>query len=154
MAYNEHPDDQPPEQEFVIADEDAAVADMGEVGLDNPVSVGAAFLTAVTHKRGPIVGFLLDVIVTPESRHAWGDFAEVAEDLRGCGMTSRANPAVSDEDVVYVKYVSDPGVTLRATTDVVMNVRAVATLVRRPGLGGWRVHAVGDYLRPEEVPRD
>lgn len=32
--------------------------------------------------------------------------------------------------------------------------RAVATLVHRPSLGGWRVHALGDYLPPESVPHD
>ena len=30
----------------------------------------------------------------------------------------------------------------------------IATLVRRPRLGGWRVHALGDYVRPGQVPHD
>lgn len=47
---------------------------------ENPVAVGAAFLSAVTEPAGPDVALLRE-LVTPESREMWGDFSEVGEGL-------------------------------------------------------------------------
>jgi hypothetical protein len=97
---------------------------------------------------------LLRYLVTPESLPDWGDFSEAATLLAGCGMTSRASASMDDPDVVYIKYVTDSGQSFQVQREIMIMARAVGTLVHRPKLGGWRVHAVGDYVRPEQVPHD
>ncbi len=124
---------------------------MGEMTPDNPVAVGVVFLNALTDLNGPDVRRLRD-LVTPESLSAWGDFDEAAEMLSGCGMTTRADRADLDQAVAYVKYVSDKGANYVAQSEMVIMARAIGTLVHRPELGGWRVHALGDYVSPEKVP--
>lgn len=138
---------------LVQVDDDEALRDAGPASEDNPVAVGAAFLSAVTEADGPHLNFLRG-LVTPESRDAWGDFSEVAEGLSGCGITSRVESVPDDPDVVYVKYVTDPGVALVTLEETAILVRALGTLVRRPSCGGWRVHGVGERLEPHRVPRD
>lgn len=122
-------------------------------GRQNAITVAAAFLTAVCDPAGPDVE-TLQHLVTPESLPLWGDFQEVAEYLAGCGMTSRANMAVGSDTVAYAKYVTEPAESYQVQGDQVMMARAVASMVWRSALGGWRIHAVGDYLRPEQLPHD
>ncbi len=69
-------------------------------------------------------------------------------------MTSRVEEVPDEPDVVYVKYVTDPGVSLVAVEETPILVRALGTLVRRPSAGGWRVHGVGQRLEPRQVPQD
>jgi hypothetical protein len=57
-------------------------------------------------------------------------------------MGAEAVPAADDPDVAYLTFQPETG-------DPV-----VATLVRRRRLGGWRIHALGDQVRPEHVPHD
>jgi hypothetical protein len=147
------PDDLPPPPPEPLSEVDALVA-AGLPGPDNPVTVGAVFWTAITEPDGPNVD-VLSVIVTPESWTWWGGFSRAAELLPGYGMAHRADPSVDDPDVVYVRYLRDTGETHRAPSDAVLvGDIVIATLVRRPRLGGWRVHALGDYVRPEHVPHD
>lgn len=62
------------------------------------------------------------------------------------------------EEVAYVKLPPDPGDSVRATGEILLEGAVIVTLRRRPelpdalGLGGGRVHAVGDYVRPEDLP--
>lgn len=151
MSDADRPPDDHPTRLVPAESEAAAVGDMGPPGPRNPVSVAARFLNAVTHEEGPRLSQLRR-LVTPESRDSWSDFREPAERLRGCGMTSRAQPSVGDPDVVYVKFVTEPDMAMRAPADMVINVRAILTMVWRPSLAEWRAHAVGDYVRPEDVP--
>lgn len=111
--------------------------------------IGALFLNGTT--QGWPVNDML-TLVTPESASQWGDFSEIGRLLAGCGMTTRANRAVGDPDVVYVKYLSDPEHNMQSLEDQIISLRAVATLVWRPEHGRWLVHGVGDYVRPEQVP--
>ncbi len=74
------PDGEPINSVFE-ADANDALKDAGPASQDNPVAIGAAFLSAVTSKGGPKVDVLVE-LVTPESRHSWGDFSEVAEGWR------------------------------------------------------------------------
>jgi hypothetical protein len=69
-------------------------------------------------------------------------------------MTTRVNPSLGDPDVVYAKYTTDhDGKAYQVQgEDILLTVRAVATIVRRRDLGGWRIHAVGGYLPPDKVP--
>ena len=119
----------------------AALVAAGDPGPHNPVTVAAVFWTAVTEPDGPDLE-ILGLVVTPESWRWWGDFGRAAALLPGCGMAAEAIPAADDPDVVYLTFRSGTG-------DDVM-----ATLVRRPRLGGWRVHALGERVRSEHVPHD
>ena len=119
----------------------AALVAAGEPGPHNPVTVAAVFWTAVTEPDGPDLE-ILGLVVTPESWRWWGDFGRAAALLPGCGMAAEAVPAADDPDVVYLAFRSGPD-------DDVM-----ATLVRRPRLGGWRVHSLGEQVRPDHVPHD
>jgi hypothetical protein len=119
----------------------AALVAAGEPGPHNPVTVAAVFWTAVTEPDGPDLE-ILGLVVTPESWRWWGDFGRAAALLPGCDMAAEAVPAADDPDVVYLTFRSGTG-------DDVM-----ATLVRRPRLGGWRVHALGERVRPDHVPHD
>ncbi len=121
----------------------AALVAAGEPGPHNPVTVAAVFWTAVTEPDGPDLD-ILGLVVTPESWRWWGDFGRAAALLPGCGMAPEAIPSADDPDVVYLSYLPETG-----DADVV-----VATLVRRPRLGGWRVHALGERVRPGHVPHD
>jgi len=146
------PDDRPPLPE--AASEVAALVAAGPPGPDNPVTVGAVFWTAVTEPEGPDLA-ILSIVVTPESWPGWHDFTRAAALLPGYGMAHEATPAVGDPDVVYVRYLRDTGEAHRPPSDTVLvGDIVIATLVRRPRLGGWRVHALGDYVRPEHVPHD
>jgi hypothetical protein len=141
------PDDLPPPRE--PASEVAALVAAGEPGPDNPVTVGAVFWTAVTDPDGPDVD-VLSIVVTPESWPHWSGFSRAAALLPGYGMAHEVSPAAGDPDVVYLRYPRDESFSASVLpADVV-----VATLVRRPSLGGWRVHALGDHVRPERVPHD
>ncbi len=131
---------------------DALVA-AGEPGPHNPVTVAAVFWTAVTEPEGPNLD-VLSIIVTPESWAGWGNFSRPAGLLADYGMASEATPS-GDPDVVFITYLREGGTTAGASSDMVLvGDVVIATLVRRPRLGGWRVHALGDYLRPEQVPHD
>jgi hypothetical protein len=146
------PEDLPPPR--VPTSDVAALLEAGPPGPDNPVTVAAVFWTAVTEPDGPNLD-VLSVIVTPESWRGWGTFGGPAELLLGYGMASEATPSVGDPDVVYITYLRDTGEETGPPSDMVLvGDIAIATLVRRPRLGGWRVHALGDYVRPEDVPHD
>jgi len=132
----------------------AALVEAGPPGPDNPVTVAAVFWTAVTEPDGPNLD-VLSIIVTPESWSRWGDFSRAAELLPAYGMASEATPSVDDPDVVYITYLRETGETTGPPSNMVLvGDIVIATLVRRPRLGGWRVHALGDYVRPEHVPHD
>jgi hypothetical protein len=146
------PDDLPPQPE--PASEVEALVAAGHPGPDNPVTVGAVFWTAVTEPGGPNID-VLSIIVTPESWPHWGGFSRAAALLPGYGMAHQVSPSVDDPDVVYVRYLRDTDETVRVPSDMVLvGDIVIGTLVRRRRLGGWRVHALGDYVRPEHVPHD
>jgi hypothetical protein len=146
------PDDLPPPSE--PASEVAALVAAGPPGPYNPVTVAAVFWTAVTEPDGPDLA-ILSIVVTPESWPGWHDFGRAAALLPGYGMAHEATPSVDDPDVVYVRFLRDTGETQRApSATVLVGDIVIATLVRRPRLGGWRIHALGDYVRPEHVPHD
>ena len=146
------PDDLPPPP--APSSEVEALVAAGPPGPDNPVTVGAVFWTAVTEPEGPDLT-ILSVVVTPESWPGWGSFTRAAALLSQYEMAHRATPSVDDPDVVYLRYLRATGEAEQAPLDsVLVGDIVIATLVRRPRLGGWRVHALGDYVRPERVPHD
>ncbi len=123
-------------------------------GHDNVVRLAAAFLLLLDEGD---VDDVLHAMVTPESLKTWlRELVEVRTLLAGRGLATRADyPA---PDVAYVKLTLDPGGTVRATAQVPLANAVILTLQRRPELpdiadvGGWRVHAVGDYTLVENMP--
>jgi putative PIN family toxin of toxin-antitoxin system len=139
---------------LVPGDEAQAFGQARKEGHENVLQTAAVFL-AILGEQNALD--LLPHIVTPESRAAWiEDLARVREMTSDRGMASRAD--YPSPDVAYVKLPPDPGETVKATGHVLLEGAIILTLQRRPelpdvlGLGGWRVHGVGGYVRPEDMP--
>ncbi len=94
--------------------------------------------------------------ITPESIATWGDFSGYTEIFRSIpnpAIGACPNPASGAPDVVYVKVipnVTEPEVISGPT---LMEVAGVFTFVYRPELGGWKMHAFGDHVLPEDLVR-
>lgn len=139
---------------LIPAEAEAAWAQSKTLGHSDVLETTAAFLIIVAE---PDAAELLPQVVTPESLHVWrAELQEVRSLAGGRGMASGVDrPA---EDVAYVKLPPDPGESVRATGDVLLEGAVIVTLQRRPelpnalGLGSWRVHGIGDYIRPEDLP--
>jgi hypothetical protein len=123
----------------------------GDAGV---LETTAGFVTAL---REQDVVELLPYLVTPESLDAWrAVLADVRSLVADRGMASGVHYPV--DGVAYVKMPPDPGDALRATGDVLLADVVIVTLQQRTelpellGLGGWRVHGIGDYVRPEDLP--
>ena len=135
-----------------VQDEDA-LPHFGLPRPENAALVGLAFVAALLDERSEAPEHL----VTPESRKHWGDFSAARELLAAIpnrGIGSRANRAFDARDVAYVKILAE---VTRAFVikgeEQVVEVAAVVSLVWRPELGSWLVHAVGDPVHPLEMPR-
>jgi hypothetical protein len=132
-----------------------AAAAAAPPSLADPVSVGWLFLDALTDpltKRDA-----LELLVTPESREMWGDFAEAAATLmhmEAWGASSIAVQAMNAPDVRYVKVIAGVTQQHQLVCDSSAIYSVVLTLVWRPEHGRWMVHAFSaDYISPEHVPR-
>ncbi len=139
---------------LVPSNAEAAWRQAASEGHQQVLQTAAAFLAAL---HEPDVQKLLPQLVTPESLSAWqSDLASARHLARDRGMATRAE--YPSWDVAYVKLPTDPGQTLKATGHVLLHEAIILTMQRRPelpdavGLGGWRVHGIGDYVRPEEMP--
>lgn len=147
------PEDQPPGEWRRFVDDEEAASGLPEPSLDEPISVAMAFLSALddpVRYRTALVN-----LTTPESHQAWGDFSEMAQvlsEIEDWGVASMVDEAVGDSDVVYAKVIRGVDQTYEVLEEQVMNVAAIITLVWRPSFGRWMVHAVGDYVKPEDVP--
>lgn len=94
--------------------------------------------------------------VTPESLSQWSDFGTVRNFVRddiGVAIGSNALRAVGAPDVTFVKLVPDDEDEPQFHPVPRQDVRAWVTLVWRPELGGWRLHAIGEQLDPNTLPR-
>jgi len=134
-------------------DEEAAAA-LPEPSLTDPVSVGIMFVTALEDPIGRRRD--LELLITPESANAWGDFTEAAAGLATIedqGFGSIADEAVGALDVRYFKILRGVPDGYKVLDDQIIDAAAIVTLVWRPEFGQWMVHAMGDYVRPEHVPR-
>lgn len=124
-------------------------------GHDQVLLTAAAFLNVVQEDNA---AELLTYVATPESAQTWiSQLKQTREMLVNRGMATRVEyPAVG---VAYVKLPPDPGDPIVATEGILLPPNSVVlTLQRREeledvlGLGGWRVHSVGDYLPTEDLP--
>ncbi|MER6597260.1 hypothetical protein [Streptomyces parvus] len=152
----ELPEDDQPSGSGLVPDDNeaAATADIGDLSDPrNPMSTAVAFFNAVMAEDGPDTDALRQ-LCTPESWGAWGDFVQVIEMIGNRGLATRADPPASgDADVRYAKLVALPDANQSVRSDGFTLVDAkIITLQYRPSSGYWRVHGVGDYIRPEDLP--
>ena len=123
-----------------------------------PLSVAAAFLAGVDdplHFRSGLLN-----ITTPESHGAWGDFEGVKDRLIDHGLASGVKKALDENgeptpDVVYVRFVNMTGMgdfSYVSDGEVLVDVQ-VLSMVWRPEVDSWLIHGLGNYIRPEELPR-
>lgn len=132
-----------------------ALAQAEAEGHDQLLAVALAFLVLMEQ---PDATGLLPALVTPESLGSWErDLVDCRRMLADRGVASRAE--YPSPGVAYVKLPPDPGMTVRSSSAIALPGALILTLQRRPelpdviGAGGWRVHALGDYVRPEDLPR-
>lgn len=125
-----------------------------EASLTTPEGVGTMFCNAL---EDPDQYFnALRNLTTPESWDDWGDFREAHEAFKAIpnvGYSNRAQPAVGADDVAYFKIFSDVDQSYEIVDPQIVDVAVILSMVWRPELGSWRVHAAGDYIRPEDLPR-
>jgi hypothetical protein len=147
-------EDLPPAKWRRFTSREEAEAALPGPSLRDPLSVGMMFLNALEdHVHHPNA---LLTLTTPESHPAWGDFSETAEMLRSIddyGVGSVANRAVDAPDVAYVKVFRGVTQPHQVLDEQPVPAAAVMTLVWRPELDRWVVHAMGGSLPPEYVPR-
>lgn len=119
------------------------------------LAAASAFLAVV---KDPSAADLLDRVVTPESWPVWSrQLDEIRQVVADRGMASR--PGRPAPGCAYVALPPDPGETVRATGTVLLPPETLTlTLQDRPelgtipGLGGWRVHALGAPVLPDQLP--
>lgn len=134
------------------ASDDAQAAVAG-YGPEEPLFTALAFLQGIGARLSPEE---MSVTVTPESLAAWGDFSTVHEALEAIGdwgMGSYPEPAPTASDVAYVKLLPNVPEAYQQQGTAAVTVAAWITLVWRPEIGFWLVHALGNALNPAEIPR-
>lgn len=144
---------QPDDPWFRQVPAEEAAASVGPDTADNEVAVGKALAVSLLRPGGPDVA-TLELLVTPDSRPAWGDFRWATDLLAGRGMST--SPQVAAPDVAYIKYPPGMG-TVQVHPDApsfVMENVVVATLVRSRRWHGWKVHGLGEPVPPERLPAD
>ncbi|MFC9268945.1 hypothetical protein ACFTXJ_14380 [Streptomyces zhihengii] len=141
---------------FAATSDEIAIAAAGDLSDPaNPVTTVFAFAAAVLHDDGPDLDSLR-LLCTAESWEAW-DFNEARRLLDGYGAsTHTAAPTSGESDVRYGKYVAPIG-----TGDETLLVKQagpitglILTMVFQRRTGRWMAHSLGDYLLPEQLPRD
>lgn len=155
MAYNQHPDDQPPAEAFRPSTEEDVRNHLPEddASMQNPVSLGMMFCDALDEYQN--FADVLARFVTPESLESWGDFSEASALLASIGRRaygSNADRAMGDDDVAYFKILRGGSGSFHAVGDQIISAAAIVTMVWRPEYGEWRVHQIGNYAKPEDVP--
>jgi hypothetical protein len=131
--------------------EEAANA-TGPMSRDNPVAVALAFWTAILNED------LADLQewITPESRGNW-DVRALRIRSEGLGLATGVHSP--RHDVAYVKLIElqELEVAHEGPLHIVdgdIEIRAmIISLIRRPELGGWRVHGIGLPVEPQDLPR-
>jgi len=137
---------------MIPANADDAMADVGNISMRNPAAVAMAFFIAGTSGEGPDVEALRR-LVTPESLPAWDDFSSLPEWIGHLSIGTRGQRAVGNNDVHYVGLFADMGDQPAQANGDVLGQGKIISLQRRPDLGGeWRVHGVGEYVLPEDMP--
>lgn len=126
----------------------------GGEAFSPPAGVVARLLLALDDR--PLDLELLQSLVTPESLPEWGDFTDLAAHLHEFNWSLGSQGQEIDPDLVYIAIFEDnTGKSYYSLETVEVAARAIASVVFRPSLGGWRVHSLGQ--RPPDdakFPRD
>lgn len=131
----------------------------GEPKLPPEDPMNAAFIGIMFCKalRNPVeYQTALTQLVTPESLNDWGDFAaagELLESIPEVGFGTLTNQAYGAPDVRYFKILSGVGDAYMVVDEQPVMAAALLTMIWRPEHGRWMVHAMGDSLLPEHLPR-
>lgn len=120
-----------------------------------PIRCASEFITAVQGRDVPRLPYL----VTPESLPTWLDQLDSVQETVQTYPSLTSRPEYLTLDVAVVKIVPDSGVSMFATHPVLLPDARFLTLQHRPllpdpeGLGGWRVHSIGDVHWPvDDMP--
>ena len=123
-------------------------------GSRHPLRAATKFIAALA-LADPIDTGALEAIVTPESRATWGDFTAVRRLIDGIeapGFAShipRSTP--EDADVAQVFIVTGVTAVTNLEPGDYVDATAVMTLVWRPEVDSWLVHAVGAPVAPDQL---
>lgn len=93
----------------------------------------------------------LEPLVTPESRHAWGDFSAAAAGPQAI-VASPPKRLPDARDVAYVTVLPHVAEGFRSTAEQDVEA-AFLTVVWRPEYGGRQIHSAGEPIRPDDLPR-
>lgn len=119
---------------------------------EDPQKIGYMFFRALLHKDVEE----LEVLVTPESRPAWGGF-DVAvglfHSLENPGMVREASRSKRDPNVCYMRIARGVQRSHDITAYTPLDNPLIVTLVWRPEYGRWMVHHLGDPAEPSSIPR-
>jgi hypothetical protein len=142
--------DLPPE--FVPVAPELFEGDLQEPFADAGATV-RIFLSALQDPKAYAVP--LRRFSTPESHAAWGDFTEAAAFIARSAWTMATPGEQPVPDVTYIGLFRDTtGKSYYVVKATEVFPAATVTLVHRPSLGGWVVHAMGKRVRADDVPRD
>lgn len=136
-------------------DEDDAMAAAAGLQPNHPVWTVITFMSGLDDLER--YREQMSMLVTPESLPRWGDFTQIAEfiaSIPDVGTGSRPNHPQGAPDVAYVKIMDHIEKSyIHQNEGRIIEVPAIATLVWSEEAGLWRLHDVGDYVEPEELPR-
>jgi hypothetical protein len=149
------PGEEPPVREpqfpgrLIPAELQEVTANAGPPTSDNPFAVALAFWqAALADDYGH-----LDSLITPESRGMW-DLADIRRRTEDSGIsTTVIMPAYDVAHVRLLLGVGDAKSALKVEDGPMLFKARIISLVRRPELGGWRVHGFGLPLTPDQIPR-
>lgn len=133
---------------------------MEAMGAKHPLTTAFAFMNALDDPAANIV--LLSNLVTPESRHRWGDFTAtkaMLDEIDQPGYGSTVNRRPGAPDVGYFKILSGVSHGYEVTEEKAVMIPAMVTLVWRPEAGEgilpepgmWLVHQIGEAADPEDL---
>ncbi len=153
MTQTPHPDDQPAEQWRRLSTDEEGSASLPEFSLQDPTVVGTMFVRALGNPRENFNA--LSQFATPESLSSFGNFtsaADLLESIGDWGFSPKDRRALGDDAVAYFEIHRGVPQSYEVLDPQPMMPAAVLTLVWRPEFGRWMVHAIGAYVRPEDVP--
>jgi hypothetical protein len=119
---------------------------------EDPQTIGYQFFSALLDQDIES----LELLVTPESRPAWGNFGvaiALLHALDNPGMMQEGIRAQRDPDVCYMRVLRGVQRSHEVTDYVRLDDPLLMTLVWRPEFGRWMVHHFGDAVEPSSVPR-
>jgi hypothetical protein len=136
-------------------DHDDVMVHLASLTPAHPTYVGTRFFAALV--ADPVNLTYLGAHVTPESRPKWGDFSDASgfvRDLSNPGVLSIVRGYPHAMDVAWIVVIEQSDGRWHDGLPAEKDAIAYLTMVKRPSLGGWLVHHLGDELPLKDVPRE